>query len=122
AAEVRRLCRARSVTIWLMDAGSTGFLRVAFAGVNQGDEAVPDACESEPDAQAWAREGGEQLLSLSDDRTAGLLLIRQLRDRELDAEGLRVIQLTRHELAVAFRRARLRQALEEERAELTAIV
>ena len=39
-----------------------------------------------------------------------------------DPDGIRVVQLARHELAVAFRSARLREALERERSELTAVV
>ena len=42
--------------------------------------------------------------------------------RALDEEGVRVAQLARHELAVAFAGARLREALERERHELAAIV
>src|SRR2546426_10972201 len=40
----------------------------------------------------------------------------------LDEDGLRVTHLPRHELAVAFRGAQLRETLERERQELTAIV
>jgi PAS domain S-box-containing protein len=43
-------------------------------------------------------------------------------DSPLDRDGLRVVQLSRHELAVAFRGAQLRQTLDQERQELTAIV
>src|SRR4029077_19642893 len=39
-----------------------------------------------------------------------------------DPDGVRVAQLARHELAVAFRGARLRETLERERGELTAVV
>ncbi len=42
--------------------------------------------------------------------------------RAPDPDGIRVIQLARHELAVAFQGARLREALERERQELTAVV
>ena len=41
---------------------------------------------------------------------------------DLDADGLRVAQLARHELAVAFGGARLREAFERERHELSAVV
>ena len=39
-----------------------------------------------------------------------------------DPDGIRVVQLARHELVVAFRSARLRETLERERGELTAVV
>ena len=42
--------------------------------------------------------------------------------RQFDADGLRVAQLARHELAVAFAGARLRETLERQRQELSAIV
>ena len=42
--------------------------------------------------------------------------------RSPDPDGIRVVQLARHELVVAFRSARLREALERERGELTAVV
>ena len=55
-------------------------------------------------------------------RPAILLGLWSTDGREPDRDGVRVAQLARHELAVAFRGARLREALERERGELTAVV
>ena len=61
-------------------------------------------------------------LPLSDEPPATILVVWPPEGRPLDEEGLRVAQLARHELAVAFAGARLREALDQERQELEAIV
>ena len=61
-------------------------------------------------------------LVLSDDSPQTVLVVWPAEGRALDEDGLRVAQLARHELAVAFAGARLREALEQERSELGAIV
>ena len=62
------------------------------------------------------------LLPLGDDLPDGVLALWRDKGVPLDGDGLRVVQLSRHELAVAFRGAQLRETLERERQELTAIV
>src|SRR5437879_1419679 len=62
------------------------------------------------------------LLPLGDDLPDGVLALWRDKGAPLDGDGLRVVQLSRHELAVAFRGAQLRETLERERQELTAIV
>ena len=59
---------------------------------------------------------------MSDEAPFILLCLWATDGRAPDVDGIRVIQLARHELAVAFQGARLREALERERQELTAVV
>ncbi|MCI0584748.1 MAG: ATP-binding protein, partial [Chloroflexi bacterium] len=68
-----------------------------------------------------ATSGGHALV-LSDDPPQTVLVVWPPAGGALDEDGLRVAQLARHELAVAFAGARLREALEQERQELGAIV
>ena len=117
--EVRRLARASLVGLWIADAGAP-VLRLVAASPEAAE--LPEVFADEPAARAWAGAWESPLLSLSDDRVVGVLLIRSEPGRPLDDEGVRVVRLARHELAVAFRSAGLRRALDDERAELTAIV
>jgi PAS domain S-box-containing protein len=59
---------------------------------------------------------------VSDDPPAILLCLWASDGREPDPDGVRIAQLARHELAVAFHGASLRETLEHERGELTAVV
>ncbi len=59
---------------------------------------------------------------LSDEPPAILLGLWGSDGRAPDPDGIRVVQLARHDLVVAFRSARLRETLERERSELTAVV
>jgi len=70
-------------------------------------EALPAAFADEAAARAWAADcdGEDLLITLVDDRVAGVMLIRSGRSTPLDDEGIRVVRLARHELAVAFRSA-----------------
>ena len=52
------------------------------------------------------------LLPLGDDLPDGVLALWRDKGAPLDGDGLRVVQLSRHELAVAFRGAQLRETLE----------
>ena len=63
-----------------------------------------------------------QVVILGEEPPATLVALRLPASGALDADGLRVAQLARHELAVAFGGARLREALERERHELGAVV
>jgi len=100
-AELVRLAGAAAGSLWLGAPSGDRFDRVAAVGS--------------------ATTGG-RALALSDDPPATVLVVWAMEDRPLDEDGLRVAQLARHELAVAFAGARLREALEQERQELEAIV
>ena len=63
-----------------------------------------------------------QVLVLGDEPPAAVVALVVPHGRGLDTDGLRVAQLARHELAVAFAGARLRETLERQRLELSAIV
>jgi PAS domain S-box-containing protein len=99
--ELVRLAGAAAGALWLGSPGGDRLDRVADVGT--------------------ATSGGHSLV-LSDDPPQTVLVVWPPEGGALDDDGLRVAQLTRHELAVAFAGARLREALEQERHELGAIV
>jgi PAS domain S-box-containing protein len=99
--ELVRLAGAAAGALWLGASGGDRMDRVAAVGI--------------------ATSGG-RALPLSDEPPATVLVVWPLEDRPLDEDGLRVAQLARHELAVAFAGARLRETLDQERQELESIV
>ena len=99
--ELVRLADADAGSLWLAAPGDDRLDRVAAVGS--------------------ATTGG-RALALSDDAPATVLVVWPVPNRPLDEDGLRIAQLARHELAVAFAGARLREAFEQERHELEAIV
>jgi signal transduction histidine kinase len=119
--ELVRLSGAEAGAIWLGERGSAVLTRAASVG--QGTDArSPGQLGGLDAARAW---------SASDERCTGLILDEEpptflavwaSDTQPLDTEGLRVAQLARHELGVAFAGARLRETLERERHDLAAIV
>jgi PAS domain S-box-containing protein len=99
--ELVRLAGAAAGALWLGAPGGDRLDRVADVGA--------------------ATSGGRHVV-LSDDPPQTVLVVWPPEGGVLDEDGLRVAQLARHELAVAFAGARLREALEQERQELSAIV
>ena len=63
-----------------------------------------------------------QIAILGEEGPATLLALQVPLDAALDADGLRVAVLARHELAVAFGAAQIREAFERERHELAAVL
>lgn len=121
-AELLRLSRAGGVALWLEQPGDASFGLVAGAG-DFVAHPPPARFATELEAREWsARQKGAAVLTLIDDRVSGLLVLTPPGGGSLEADDLRVLQLSRHELAVAFRSAQVRTALERERGELTAIV
>jgi signal transduction histidine kinase len=119
--ELVRLSGGEAGAIWIGEPGSAVLIRAASIGPDS-DARSPVQLEGLEAARSW---------SGSDERCTGLVLDEEppmflaLWASEvgpLDTEGLRVAQLARHELGVAFAGARLREALERERHELAAIV
>jgi len=100
-AELVRLARAEAGALWVGASGGDRLDRVAAVGS--------------------ATTGG-RALALSDEEPATVLVVWPVAGQALDEDGLRIAQLARHELAVAFAGARLREAFEQERQELEAIV
>jgi len=119
--ELVRLSGGEAGAIWIGEPGSAVLTRAASIGPDS-DARSPVQLERLEAARSW---------SGSDERCTGLVLDEEpptflalwaSEAGPLDAEGLRVAQLARHELGVAFAGARLREALERERHELAAIV
>ena len=115
-AEIVRLCSAAAGALWLAEPGGRLF-RLAAAT----SEAPVTDCEEAFTRDALA-DSAAVVVPLGDDRPDGVLVLWPNGESGLDRDGLRVVQLSRHELALAFRGAGLRQTLEHERQELTAIV
>src|SRR5439155_19310106 len=63
-----------------------------------------------------------RIVVLAEDPPAAVLAFRAAAGHEIDGDGVRIAQLARHELAVAFAGARLRDIVERERHELAAVV
>ena len=119
--ELTRLAGAAAGAIWLGEAGHDGLACVAVSGdlppelpeVLDGVEAGRELISTHPDLQ---------VIVLGDAPPAAVVALSAPPAGVLDADGLRVAQLARHELAVAFAGARLRETLERQRQELSAIV
>jgi two-component system phosphate regulon sensor histidine kinase PhoR len=106
--------------VWLAEADGDAFVLAGQAG---DPVDVPNRFESRDGAGAWALgTPGSHLIQVSAERLTGLVGMVRRQDAGLDPEGLRVVQLARHEIAVALGNAQLRNELEVERRELTAII
>lgn len=120
--ELLRLAGAAEGTLWIgsPDGGSLDLV-ATVGGSSAGD--VPTAFDDVDAVRAWGMGRPEaRVMVLSGDPSQTVLAIWPHTDRPLDEDGLRIALLSRHELAVAFQGARLREALEREREELSAIV
>ena len=119
--ELVRLSGAEAGAIWLGEIGRPGLGLLAATGTFQ--EPLPDRLADVAEARGLAgRRSDLRIVVLGEESPATLLALRVSPDGELDADGLRVAELARHELAVAFGGARLREALERERHDLSAVV
>ena len=119
--ELVRLSGADAGAIWLGETGRPELGLLAATGPF-GDP-LPDRLAGVADGRLMADERPDlQLVVLGEEPPATIVALRVPPGRALDADGLRVAQLARHELAVAFGGARLREALERERHELGAVV
>jgi len=119
--ELVRLSGAAAGAIWLGETGRPELGLLASTGPF--DDPLPDRLAGVADGRRMATERPDlQLVVLGEEPPATLLALRMPVEGGLDADGLRVAQLARHELAVAFGGARLREALERERHELGAVV
>ena len=122
--ELLRLADAAGGAIWIgegPDAADPSLAIVARAG----DHATePPAVVADLAAlRRWSEaQPGTQLVALSEEPPRTAIALWRRPDVALDEEGVRVVQLARHELAVALGSARLRDALDRERHDLGAIV
>jgi signal transduction histidine kinase len=124
--ELIRLTGAQSGLLWLAAPDGGSFRLTVRIGLptpgEQGRAEPPINAAGDDYIHAWAeRHRGAFSLTLADDRPAAVLCLLPGTD-PLDDEGLRVLQLSRHELAVALRGAQLREVLDQERRELSDIV
>jgi signal transduction histidine kinase len=124
ALEAGRLGGVDRGAVWFGNEDGTGLDLLATVGSDTASSAVPPPALTDLDAgRAWASSvRGARALVLSDDPPTILLCLWASDGREPDPDGVRIAQLARHELAVAFHGARLRETLEQERGELTAVV
>jgi PAS domain S-box-containing protein len=119
--ELVRLAGASAGAIWLGETGRPGLALLAATGPF--DPPPPERLADLTEGLGLAGQRPDlRLVVLGDEPPATLLALRVADGAELDAEGLRVAQLARHELAVAFGSARLRETLERERHELGDVV
>ncbi|MCI0582863.1 MAG: ATP-binding protein [Chloroflexi bacterium] len=118
--ELVRLAGASAGAIWLGEPGRSDLARLAVAGPFEGEP--PERFSDVEAARAWAAgQGGVSIVVMGDEPVAAVTALRR-GDAPLDDDGLRIAQLARHEIAVAFGGARLHEALERERSELSAVV
>ena len=118
--ELSRLANGDEGAIWLGDGPGGPLQLAAEIGAIEG---LPDRFEDGAEARAWsARQHDLRFVVLADDPSPMAVAIRAADGRALDEDGIRVAQLARHELSVAFAGARLREALEREGHDLAAIV
>jgi len=119
--ELVRLAGAEAGALWLGEPSGDGLVLVAVTGAFS--EPLPERIDGLDAARALADAGpNRELVVLADDRPATALLVVAPTGRPFDRDGLRIAQLARHELAVAFVGARLRAALDREREELASVV
>jgi signal transduction histidine kinase len=119
--ELVRLAGADGGALWVDDPDEDGLGLVAAVGAVE--PAPGQRIAGLTEAQAWA-DGipGAHVLVVTDEGPTILLALWPPAGEVLDAEGMRVAQLARHELAVAVGSARLREALDQERHDLNSIV
>ncbi|MEA2619360.1 MAG: fold, partial [Chloroflexota bacterium] len=123
-AEVVRLADVDGGALWFGGPEGPELTLLASTGVEPpGAPLLPTVLATLEDGRRWtSRLPGARAVALSDEPPAILLGLWSSDGRAPDADGIRVVQLARHELVVAFRSARLRETLERERGELTAVV
>ena len=118
--ELTRLAAGDEGAVWLGDRPG-GSLELA-AEIGSIDD-VPARLMDPAAARAWAAGRADlRVVVLADEPSPMFVAIRAADGRALDEDGIRVAQLARHELSVAFAGARLREALEREGHDLAVIV
>jgi PAS domain S-box-containing protein len=119
--ELVRLAGAESGALFLGETGRDELALIATTGPP--DHRLPDRIKDVEAARALAMvDPARELVVLAGEPPATVLLLTAASGTTLDRDGLRIAQLARHELAVAFVGARLRAALDREREELRSVV
>jgi PAS domain S-box-containing protein len=119
--ELVRLAGATAGAIWLGEPTGQALTRLATSGTIPEPPPVRLADLDEVRRFTAAIPGAE-LLVLGDEPPATAVLLMPPEGGSLDRDGLRIATLARHELAVAFAGARLREALDREREELRSVI
>jgi PAS domain S-box-containing protein len=118
--ELTRLAAGDEGAIWLGDRPGEPLERMGRIG---SIDDLPGHFADGAAARGWAAGRSDlRFVILSDEPSPMVVAIRASDGRALDEDGIRVAQLARHELSVAFAGARLREALEREGHDLAAIV
>jgi signal transduction histidine kinase len=121
--ELVRLSGATGAALYLETAADAGLARIATEGHQSTPDDAPTRIDDLEVGRTWIRSiPGGRAIALSETDPAMLLAVWPQPGDALDDDGLRIALLARHELAVAFTGARLREDLEDERHELGAIV
>ena len=121
--ELVRLSGAAGAALYLQPAPETGLDRIATEGRPPTPDDAPTRLDDLEVGRTWIGSiPGGRAIALSETDPSMLLAVWPKPGETLDDDGLRIALLARHELAVAFTGARLREALEHERHELGAIV
>jgi signal transduction histidine kinase len=120
--ELMRLAQAAGGALWIAGPDDRSMTLVATVGT-PAEEGVPAEFPDVDALHAWtAGRPGARGVTLGDSALRAVVAVWPPAGQDLDEDGLRIALLARHELVVAFQGARLRQALEQERNELGAIV
>jgi signal transduction histidine kinase len=132
--ELVRVTDAVAGALWLVTPPQRHLHLVATepdALAHPGMVAVPERFATLADAEAWVRPSGwhgevlDERRDVGDDepgaRIIGFIALRPPEGESLPADRIRLLALVRHELAIAFRAAQLRQTLASEQALLAAI-
>jgi signal transduction histidine kinase/PAS domain-containing protein len=118
--ELTRLASGDEGAVWLGDRPGQPLQLLASIG---SIEEMPERFEDVVVAREWAASRPTlRFVVLADEPSPMIVAIGASDGRALDEDGIRVAQLARHELSVAFAGARLREALEREGHDLAAIV
>jgi signal transduction histidine kinase len=121
--EVVRLAGVDHGVLWLGGPDGPELALLASVGDDLDGASAPTVLTTAEEGRRWCQAlAGGRAVTLSDEAPPILLGLWSADGRSPDPDGIRVVQLARHELVVAFRSARLREALERERGELTAVV
>ena len=114
--ELIHVCDAASGGIWLNGPSGTDLRLVAHAG----DSPLPDGRNLH--ARSRTSPGGDDPWVVIELEEVGVLALAAGGTKRIDAGARRFLSLVRHELAGALRSAQLRETLELERTELSAII
>ena len=119
--ELVRLAGAEAGALWLGETDRDSLTLVASVGPIDGT--LPEQLTDLAAAHRLAHEDpARELVVLGEHAPVTVLLVTARAGGALDRDGLRIAQLARHELAVAFSGAHLRAALDREREELRSVV